>query len=503
MMSLRHGGPTGRGGWRLGVLVGTLVVLTVVALGGASIATGGSGSGPAHFMPTRTRGAVLAASETGPMTYHGGPVMHTNHVYAIYWIPDGFSVEDGYTQLIDQYFSDVAAADGSTDNVYSVGTQYTDTTGPITYGSSFAGSVIVTDPLPDGGSDCSDDYTDYCLTDAQIRDEMASVMDSEGWQGGTSNLYFLFTPEDVGSCFGSSCSFSQWCGYHSWFDNNGQQVIYANLAYDAWNWDCDSGGRPNGNDADATLNVVSHEQMESVTDPLLNAWYAGDLGGEIGDKCAWNFGDAGDPNQTINGDSYFLQQEWSNADSGCVYGYSAPAKPAKLASFAPAKAVEGATVKIHGSGFTGATDVQFNGVDAANFNVATDKLITAVVPADATSGLVTVTTGAGSISSRTQFKVVPTITSFTPPVALPGTQLTISGTGFLGVTDVKFGSKLATPFTIDSDTQITVDAPIGVTKGSLTVSGPGVSAKSKSVFDPVLIRSFTPRKGKSGAKITK
>ena len=48
-------------------------------------------------------------------------------------------------------------------------------------------------------------------------------------------------------------------------------------------------------------------------------------GNEIGDLCAWNFGAplgttlGGEPyNQVINGHDYYLQQEWSNADGGCV-----------------------------------------------------------------------------------------------------------------------------------------------------------------------------------------
>ena len=40
--------------------------------------------------------------------------------------------------------------------------------------------------------------------------------------------------------------------------------------------DCDSGQQPNGNWADETISVASHEQNETITDPLINAWYYGD-----------------------------------------------------------------------------------------------------------------------------------------------------------------------------------------------------------------------------------
>ena len=54
---------------------------------------------------------------------------------------------------------------------------------------------------------------------------------------------------------------------------------------------CDSGQHPNGDFADATINVLSHEHNETITDPDGNAWYDSS-GNEIGDKCAWNFGSA-------------------------------------------------------------------------------------------------------------------------------------------------------------------------------------------------------------------
>ncbi len=76
--------------------------------------------------------------------------------------------------------------------------------------------------------------------------------------------------------------------------------------------------------ADTTINTISHEHNESITDPLGTAWLAND-GNENGDLCAYGFGNAlgGTEgvdafNQQINGDNYDLQQEWSNADNGCI-----------------------------------------------------------------------------------------------------------------------------------------------------------------------------------------
>jgi hypothetical protein len=102
-------------------------------------------------------------------------------------------------------------------------------------------------------------------------------------------------------------------------------VLYANQPYTQTSPSgCGSGQSPSGDAAaDSTINVVSHEHNEAITDALGNAWFDR-RGYENGDKCAWNFGVAlgsngnGQYNQVINGHDYYLQQEWSNHSSGCV-----------------------------------------------------------------------------------------------------------------------------------------------------------------------------------------
>jgi PKD repeat protein len=85
---------------------------------------------------------------------------------------------------------------------------------------------------------------------------------------------------------------------------------------------CNPGQSPNGDTADATLNVVSHEHNETITDPLGTAWFDSS-GNENGDECNFTFGAAigndffGSFNQIINGHFYWLQEEWSNRANSC------------------------------------------------------------------------------------------------------------------------------------------------------------------------------------------
>lgn len=257
------------------------------------------------------------------LVYHGGPVMHTNATYAIYWIPPGYSVSASYQSLLDRFLTDVAADSGKSSNVYYSDTQYYDSTnGNIVYSSSFVQDITDTNAFPANG--CRDLYTSVCLSDSQLQAEISNVIDANGLPRGTGAMYFIFTPKDVGSCFGSSCAYSYFCAYHSSFGSGSSLTLYANQPYAAYvPAACGAGQSPNGDDADSTISVASHEQNETITDPLGNAWYDRQ-GAEDGDKCAWNFGSSlgstasGSYNQLINGHPYYLQQEWSNKSSRCV-----------------------------------------------------------------------------------------------------------------------------------------------------------------------------------------
>jgi hypothetical protein len=273
-------------------------------------------------VPTHGQASGKPAGSGSNLNYHNGPVMQTNTVYAIYWVPSGYSVSAGYQSVIDGFFTNVAQASGNTTNVYYSDTQYYNASHSlIAYSSSVGGSVVDTNAFPASG--CSDPYTNVCLTDAQIQTELQKVMTANRWTGGPTHLFFMFTPKNVGSCVGSSCAFTYYCAYHSWIGSGSSAILYANQPYAAFVPSaCGSGQSPNG-DADSTINVVSHEHNEAITDPQGSAWWDR-RGYENGDKCAWNFGsplggtNGSYYNQVIGAGKYYLQQEWSNAHSKCV-----------------------------------------------------------------------------------------------------------------------------------------------------------------------------------------
>lgn len=286
------------------ILTLALAVL-VVALTASSGAAAGSHSG-------RIRGIVP----------HAG-LQHSLPRTVLAATPAFLTFDANYEALINQYLTDVAHDSGGTSNVYSINTQYFDGSGPIQYQSTFGGSYVAHDPLPANG--CDDGQDSVCLTDPQLQAEIQNVLTARGWHGGTSAMFVLVTPNGVGSCFDGTnqeCTTNTYCAYHNSFTNaSGEPVIYANEPYNATISGCDSGASPNNDDADSTINTLSHEHNEAITDPFGDGWWRTSDGFENGDLCAWDFGTPSAPNadynQTINGHHYWLQQEWSNIGSAC------------------------------------------------------------------------------------------------------------------------------------------------------------------------------------------
>ncbi|MBT0770667.1 IPT/TIG domain-containing protein [Kineosporia sp. J2-2] len=165
----------------------------------------------------------------------------------------------------------------------------------------------------------------------------------------------------------------------------------------------------------------------------------------------------------------------------------------------------GTQVVITGGQFHGVTGVTFGG-SAATFTVDSPTQVTASAPAHAAGAVdVRVATADGGISAAgTVFTYVadPVVTGLAPtsgPVA-GGTTVVISGSGFSGATDVRFGS-VAASFVVNGGTQITAVAPAqGVGTVDVTVTGPfATSATSPadrfSYAAPPVIASVSPGSG--------
>jgi len=174
-----------------------------------------------------------------------------------------------------------------------------------------------------------------------------------------------------------------------------------------------------------------------------------------------------------------FQFNFDAVSSAELYGLSAPV----VTSFSPTSAAVGSIVILTGSGFTGVTSVSVNGL-GASFGYVSDSQVNLQVPTGATSGLITVTTPAGSATSTTSLTVLnnpPTITSFSPASGPVGTTVTINGANFTGATNVRFRTTSAL-FTVLSDTQIQAVVPAEARSGAIVVITPNGFNTSPTKF---------------------
>ena len=114
-------------------------------------------------------------------------------------------------------------------------------------------------------------------------------------------------------------------------------MFYANMPFDADNPLCQDGNNPNGLISDGEINGgLSHEHIESVTDPLPNDAWTNGAGAtpRARGRRPVRVGEMGTPlgtapngspfNQVINGHLYWYQEEWSNFTHSCVQRVTLP-----------------------------------------------------------------------------------------------------------------------------------------------------------------------------------
>jgi len=144
-------------------------------------------------------------------------------------------------------------------------------------------------------------------------------------------------------------------------------------------------------------------------------------------------------------------------------------------------ATVGTSITITGTSFGTSGTVTFNGT-AASISSWSSTSIAATVP-DSTNGNVTVTTSVGT-SNGVSFQIVPHLTSLSATTGYIGDSLTVSGTGFQGSGQVKFGGTVASNISWSSTSiQATVPTTLGAGVKTVTVKAPSsgqTSDNSKS-----------------------
>lgn len=165
--------------------------------------------------------------------------------------------------------------------------------------------------------------------------------------------------------------------------------------------------------------------------------------------------------------------------------------PPVIASFSPTRALVGTAVTINGERFDASAlnrnTVKFaraasagGGQTTATVTFATRTQLTVVVPSDAATGPITVTTEGGVAASATNFEVLqppPVITAFSPQQGFVGDTVTLTGTNlklggdtpavtFAGLS----GSRIPALVTFSSPTETRVTVPNGAITGAIELT---------------------------------
>ena len=152
-----------------------------------------------------------------------------------------------------------------------------------------------------------------------------------------------------------------------------------------------------------------------------------------------------------------------------------PATMLAILSFSPHAGIPGDQVTFIGLGFGGGVNnVSFNGASATIVSVTPTKVV-AVVPPDATTGLVTITTPTGSVTTATPFTIA-------------GLRVTPATASVKFGESVQFDSEVL-PATFDQTVEWSVEGVVGGNANFGTISAAGIYTAPNTRFSALTIRA--------------
>jgi hypothetical protein len=294
-----------------------LVIAATLSAGTMLLAQGqgNGGNGKANGRGDRLIGMATPSQNAGsgitPLLYNGGPVMTgQTHIYYIYY--GNWSVDPNASTILSSFANNLTGS-----GYYNIMTQYTQSpNGSVANSVSLGGSVTSTykaaNPL--------------ALSDSDIFGIVQAAISNASLPLDANGVYFVLTAPGVAETTGF---LSSYCGWHTAGMMNSTWVKYSFVGDAGSSSGCSVQGSSSPNNdppVDAMISVIAHELSETVTDPIINAWYD-TAGQEIGDKCAWTFGttfaapNGSSANITLGGFDFLIQQEFSNASDSCVMSY--------------------------------------------------------------------------------------------------------------------------------------------------------------------------------------
>jgi hypothetical protein len=262
------------------------------------------------------------------LTYNGGPVVTAAESHAIYLLPHGkcpiatcWGNPEGFLRDLEisefAHITDQYVHTGA-NNRYAVGKH----------------TMISYTPTPKTAP----------LTDLDMQAVVHAVASLSG-QTGYGHIYHVFLPPGQDECFTATDHICYspdvpatfiFCAYHSSVDfKDIGHVLYSVEPFQNVGGCSVRPGTPNGQLVDSTNNVLSHEIIETITDPDGTAWFNildnGLFGQEIGDECSFLVFVPISPTVsvpffdptvfTLGQHRYAIQPEYSNDAHACATSF--------------------------------------------------------------------------------------------------------------------------------------------------------------------------------------
>jgi hypothetical protein len=281
--------------------------------------------------------AALSAFPTPNITYHGGPALHNPKVAVIYWattqiykngpVP-GSASQGVFDKSLVGYFLNWVGGSG----YMNILTTYYDKSYPLYLPKPLTSSLSYTEYWADNTDVPS---TSATVSEASIQAEIVDAFRLGKLTYDANTIYAVFSAGEtnLGGKF-----MNPECGHHSQFriGGAGPQVIYAVMPY-VYAYPNDprcvsflaspNSDRPANNE----INVLAHELVEAVTDPLKNAWYDKD-NQESADKCQldsepygpflYTASNGGRYNMTIGTKKFLIKKNWvADPVQDCALSY--------------------------------------------------------------------------------------------------------------------------------------------------------------------------------------
>jgi hypothetical protein len=259
----------------------------------------------------------------GDLHYFGGPTVQTAQSHDIYVNPSAACPAPACWGNPEQFLRDLGRS-----HFIHVTDQYTGLSSNDRYTLGTNYMTAYPSPAPNPA------YTDNDMLAIAHAAALASG------QSGYGHIYHIYLTPGTDECFDNTFSVcyspdnpSSWifCAYHGSADFADVGHIlytvepYQNIAH-CWVED----GTPNGRLVDSTNDVLSHETIETITDPDGTGWWqyygGGMVGEEIGDECVF-LTRIGDHSSApfifrMSGRLYATQPEYDNSEHGCTVGSS-------------------------------------------------------------------------------------------------------------------------------------------------------------------------------------